>query len=68
VAAWSKAWTVFTRLSAGIVGSNLTWGMDDCVRLFCVCGLILRPRDPNLSVKDEETEKAAKAQKRAVEP
>jgi hypothetical protein len=33
----SKAWTVFARLNAGIVGSNPTRGMDVCVRLFCVC-------------------------------
>jgi hypothetical protein len=36
VAAWSEAWTVFTRSNAGIVGSNPTRGMDVCVRLFCV--------------------------------
>jgi hypothetical protein len=30
------AWTVFTRSNTGIVGSNPTWGMDVCVRLFCV--------------------------------
>jgi hypothetical protein len=32
----SKAWTVFTRSNAGIVGSNPTQGMDVSVRLFCV--------------------------------
>jgi hypothetical protein len=37
VAAWSKAWTVFAHLNAGIVGSNPTQSMDICVRLFCVC-------------------------------
>jgi hypothetical protein len=37
VTAWSKAWTLFARSSSGIVGSNPTWGMDACVRLFCVC-------------------------------
>jgi hypothetical protein len=36
VSARSKAWTVFTRSNAGIVGSNLTQGMDVYVRLFCV--------------------------------
>jgi hypothetical protein len=39
VAARSKAWTVFARSDAGIVGSNPTQDMDVwCVmRLFCVC-------------------------------
>jgi hypothetical protein len=37
VAARSKAWTVFSRSNAGMVGSNPTQGMDVCVRLFCVC-------------------------------
>jgi hypothetical protein len=37
VAARSKAWTVFARSNAGIVGSNTAQGMDVCVRLFCVC-------------------------------
>jgi hypothetical protein len=36
VAARSKAWTVFARSNTGIVGSNLTRGMDVCVRVFCV--------------------------------
>jgi hypothetical protein len=36
VAARSKAWTVFARSNAGIVGSNPNQGMDVCVRLFCV--------------------------------
>jgi hypothetical protein len=31
VVMWSKATTVFTRLNAGIVGSNPTQGMDVCV-------------------------------------
>jgi hypothetical protein len=38
VAERSKAWTVFVRLDAVIVGSNSASGMDVwCVRLFCVC-------------------------------
>jgi hypothetical protein len=37
VAARSKAWTVFARSNAGIVGSNPTQGTNVCVRLFCVC-------------------------------
>jgi hypothetical protein len=37
VTARFKAWTVFARSNAGIVGSNPTRGIDVCVRLFCVC-------------------------------
>jgi hypothetical protein len=37
MAAPSKAWTVFVRSNAGIVGSDSTKGMDVCVCLFCVC-------------------------------
>jgi hypothetical protein len=37
----SEAITVFANSNAGIVGSNPTQGMDDCVRLFCVC-VVLR--------------------------
>jgi hypothetical protein len=37
VAERSKAWTVFARSKAGIVGSNHIQGMDVCVRLFYVC-------------------------------
>jgi hypothetical protein len=33
----SRAWTIFARFKAGIVGSNPTWCMDVCMRLFCVC-------------------------------
>jgi hypothetical protein len=36
-AAWCKAWTAFARSNTGIVGSNPTWDMNVCVRLFCVC-------------------------------
>jgi hypothetical protein len=78
VAALSKAWIVFARSNTGIVGSNLTWGMDVCVRLFCLCcpvcrwrpwdRLITRPRSLTYGVKDQETETAAKAEQRAVEP
>jgi hypothetical protein len=35
-AARSKAWTLFARSNAGIVGSNPSQGMDVYVRLFCV--------------------------------
>jgi hypothetical protein len=37
VAARSKAWIVFARSNAGIMGSNPIQDMDVCVRLFCVC-------------------------------
>jgi hypothetical protein len=37
VAARYKGRTVFARSNTGTVGSNLTRGMDDYVRLFCVC-------------------------------
>jgi hypothetical protein len=40
VAARSKAWTVFARLNTGIMGSNPTWGIDVCVRLFYVCAVL----------------------------
>jgi hypothetical protein len=56
VAARSKARSVFDRSNTGVVNSNLTRGMDVCLRLFCVCdvlcrqrpwdGLITRPRNP----------------------
>jgi hypothetical protein len=36
----SKVWTAFAHLSAGIVGSNPTQGMDLCMRLFCVCAVL----------------------------
>jgi hypothetical protein len=40
VAARSMAWTVFARSKTGVLGSNLTWGMDVCVRLFWVCTVL----------------------------
>jgi hypothetical protein len=36
VVARSKAWTLFARLYTVIVGSNPTWSLDVCVRIFCV--------------------------------
>jgi hypothetical protein len=79
VDAQSKAWTLFARSNAGIVNSNPTWGMDVCVRLLCVCAVLCAGSDlatgwspvqgvlPTMQ-KDQETEKAAKMQQRAVEP
>jgi hypothetical protein len=40
VAARSEAWIIFVGFNTGIVGSNLTQGMDVCVRLFCVCAVL----------------------------
>jgi hypothetical protein len=34
------AWTVFARWNTVVVGSNPTWGMHICMRLFCVCVLL----------------------------
>jgi hypothetical protein len=34
MAALSQAWTVLARSNTGVVGSDPTWGMDVCVRLF----------------------------------
>jgi hypothetical protein len=39
MAARSKVWTVFAHSNTGIVGSTPTWGLDVCVRLFCVCAV-----------------------------
>jgi hypothetical protein len=36
VAARSEARNIFARSNTGIVGSNLTTGMDVCPRFFCV--------------------------------
>jgi hypothetical protein len=40
VPARSKVRTVFASSNTGIVGSNPTRGMDDCVRIFCVCVIL----------------------------
>jgi hypothetical protein len=39
VAAESKAWTIFDRSNAGIVGSDLIQGMDVWVYSICVAAL-----------------------------
>jgi hypothetical protein len=74
----SKALTVFARWNSAVVGSNPTWGwMSVCVYsvfvLSCVQVAALRRADPPSKesyclCKDQETEKAAKDQQRAVEP
>jgi hypothetical protein len=73
----SKAWTVFARSNAGIVGLNPTLGMDVCIYsvfvLLCVQVEALRRTDPSskesyrLCKKDYETEEQARAQQRADE-
>jgi hypothetical protein len=40
IATRSKGWTVFVRSNTRNMGSNITWGMDVCVRLFCVCAVL----------------------------
>jgi hypothetical protein len=40
VAARSKPLTVFAHSNIRIVGLNLTWSMDVCVHLFCVCAVL----------------------------
>jgi hypothetical protein len=40
MAARSEAWIFFARSDTGIVGSNPTWSMVVCVRLFCVCAVL----------------------------
>jgi hypothetical protein len=74
VAARSKAWTVFARSNTGIVGSNPIWGIDVSVYVVLCAGSGLATGwSPVQAVlpsvyTDQETEKAAKAQQRAVEP
>jgi hypothetical protein len=36
----SAAWTVFTRLNSGFVGSDTTQGMDVCVYIYSVFVLV----------------------------
>jgi hypothetical protein len=79
VAARSKAWTVFARSNAGIVGSNLTQAMDICVCVYsafvlsCVQVAALRRADYSSKESyrvckiDYETEEEDRAQQRAVE-
>jgi hypothetical protein len=68
VAARSKAGTVFTRPNTGVVGSNLTRGMDVCVHLFCLCCCVCRYGPCDGLIPRPRTEKAAKAQQRVAEP
>jgi hypothetical protein len=79
VASRSKAWTVFARSNAGILGSNPTQGMDICVCLFCVCVVLhvgsglamdwshVQGVLPTVC-RIKKLKKAAKVQQRAVEP
>jgi hypothetical protein len=79
VAARYKVWTVFPRSDADIVGSNPTRGMNVCVCVYSVCVVLCVDSglatswSPvqgvyRLCIEDQETERAAKAQQRAVEP
>jgi hypothetical protein len=78
LAARSKAGTVFAQSNTGIVGSNPTYGMHVCVRLFCVCAscvqvaALLWADPPSKEAyplcKRPRNWKAAKAQQRVVEP
>jgi hypothetical protein len=57
LAAWYKAWNVFARSNAGIVGLNPTQGMDVYLCLFCVyvrewpCNRLI-PRPRSLTILD----------------
>jgi hypothetical protein len=77
VAAQSKAWTIFAHLNTGVVSSNVSRSMKSVPVsfLFCVVrvgrGLAkgwTSVRDMLPTVWDQETEKAAKAQQRSIEP
>jgi hypothetical protein len=78
VAAQSKAWTVFARSNAGIVGSNLTQGLDIYVRLPCVCVVLCvgsglasgwsPVQGVLLTVCRLRNWKVAKVQQRGIEP
>jgi hypothetical protein len=77
VAARSMAWNVFARSKTGIVDSIPTWGMDACLRLFCVYVLnvkvvALRRADPPSKAyrlcKRSRNWNSAKVQKNVVDP
>jgi hypothetical protein len=75
LAEWAKAWTVFARWEAGIVGLNPTQGMDVwCLcAFFCACVVLCLGRGLATSwspvqgvlpsVNDQETEKSALSSK-----
>jgi hypothetical protein len=78
VVAPSKAWTVFARSDAGMVGSNPTQRMDVCI--LCVYSVLPSVLVEALQRADHpskesyrqcigsKTEKAANTQQRVVEP
>jgi hypothetical protein len=75
VAARCKAWTVFARSNAGVVGSNPTQGIDVCIvfisSVFVLFGVQVealrradpRPRHPTDCVQDQETKKRRSSNK-----
>jgi hypothetical protein len=72
VATRSEAWNVFARSNTEIVDSNLTEGMDVCLRLFCLC--CQRRADPPskesyLTVyRIKKPKKRPRSNKKIVEP
>jgi hypothetical protein len=76
VGARCKAWNFSACCNTGIVGSNLTWGMDVCV-FICVCVVLCAgsslatgwsPVQGILPTVSRLNWKAAKVQQRTVEP
>jgi hypothetical protein len=73
VAERSKTWTVLARSNTGILGSNRSWGMDVCMRLFCVEVDAFRRTDPPSKQSYRPgiglgNWKLAKIQQKTVEP
>jgi hypothetical protein len=78
MAAPAEVWTVFARSNAGIMGLNLTQGMDVCVCFYSLFVLsfvevaalrrAVPPSKESYHLRtNEETEEEARAQQRAIE-